>query len=1512
MKKRLLSLALTLALLMSLLPTVALAAEPQEISSAAQFAAMDANGNYVLTADITITAPYGSSPDAFSGTFDGKGHTITLDISATTTYQGAFALLQNATVKNLSVDGTINTNLGYAAGIAAKATNSTIENCGVEVTITCTGSNSTVFGGVVGYGEGCTITNCYSTSEISGQIKNVGGIVGQLNTNASTIESCYNWGELSSTASTAKVGGIVGYGNKASTIKNCYTTASINSNAHGGAFFGHLAAGFTLSNCYYLEGAHSSAVGFTPAGTDISAIVEKSSADLKALSLTGFQSTETGYPILPWQTGSGEMDTTPSLKIKGVNTIYAKPGAGANTTTLTVSKSNMGSMTVSSVTWSIEKQGGGDASSIATLQAVENNKNSIVVLPVNGGVVTVTATLTADGEPYTASFDVNVIPNISAVTIVNVSEPGAVAVGQTVQAKVSIVGGGEYDYDNFPPLTYQWKHRTSSGISVTNIPDATGQTITIPSTFAQWDYLHVDVLCGTAVVAEAFLSVRSKDYGKLYPISSQYTMPTDVKDASPLNLPASITVGDITASIVWTSNNAAITKEGIVTPPDSGKTTGKLKATFTYGDALANREFPISVWSEAEVEDATNQSTSYLQTAADALGAWYSMTPVFGTDCNVTQMLSDKLSALGFSDITVTLKDTQEVYGDCAIATNGDITYFYADPADSRGLWFGRQNVTFTLEKDGAALDLEAVPVTIYWDINKVTNVMTQRVLDEVTDTAILASGDSTYAVTQNLTLPKVVENQLWTQIAWTSSDPGVISISNENQGTADTLFAPYVGKVSRGATDKTVILTAAFTFQRSNDIIGSEAPLVLYKTFTVTVKALSGGEADAARAELESKLNAGFTAKGLRDFVTENPLPESGSVYTAVNDIRLPTTADFGVDGKHFPITITSSDPDTLVPPDVANAARVEVFRPPVGAPAKNVTLTVTMYDKEKGISASKDFVISVQPLTQPEIDSELALMTKVKASYFEGIKNTNTAQDNITQNLRPFQEAYLNGSTLTWVYDNTDRTGTGIVPAPLDGWYDLQIWRLFKSSNAAVISHETLGVTRQAQAKAVTVESALSSEIYGKYGKLYLSDPATYSGYADLATLYYQPVSAGLIVRGTQNPGSNTATPETLRVSFTLQSADSTWIAKTTASNLPEGSTVFDLFSKSLTQNGYKYYTNGSYVYAVAHPNGTVLEELDEGANSGWMYKVNGKASSAYMAAQPLKNGDQIVVFFTSDYTQESSGGIGGGLGGELPKSEDYTIEPQEDKTYSVTLTKGKSGATSVSLPAVPVGHVVVIVNADGSETVVKKSFLENGTAHFLLEESVTIKIVPAEANFADVVAGDWFEDAVSFAASHALFNGISDDQFAPESAMTRGMLVTVLYRLEEATSFDSVSFPDVEADFWYSQAISWAADMSIVTGFEDGNFYPNENISRQQLVTILYGYAQHIGLDVSQVASLNQYTDKEQVEPYAKEAMQWAVAVGLVQGTSEGLLAPDASATRAETAVILQRLVKLLVLQ
>ena len=171
-----------------------------------------------------------------------------------------------------------------------------------------------------------------------------------------------------------------------------------------------------------------------------------------------------------------------------------------------------------------------------------------------------------------------------------------------------------------------------------------------------------------------------------------------------------------------------------------------------------------------------------------------------------------------------------------------------------------------------------------------------------------------------------------------------------------------------------------------------------------------------------------------------------------------------------------------------------------------------------------------------------------------------------------------------------------------------------------------------------------------------------------------------------------------------------------------------------------------------------------------------------------------------------------------------------------------------------------------------------------------------------FTDVNADDWFYDPVVWAYNEGLMTGTSATTFEPNTSTTRAMIVAILNRLEDGPTADGEIFTDVHDGDWYADAVNWAASAGIVAGFEDGTFRPNAPITREQMAAILYNYAQWKGMDVSSRADLSSYSDQPSV--WAEEVMQWAVAEGLISGTSATTLDPQGYATRAQVASILQR--------
>ena len=173
-----------------------------------------------------------------------------------------------------------------------------------------------------------------------------------------------------------------------------------------------------------------------------------------------------------------------------------------------------------------------------------------------------------------------------------------------------------------------------------------------------------------------------------------------------------------------------------------------------------------------------------------------------------------------------------------------------------------------------------------------------------------------------------------------------------------------------------------------------------------------------------------------------------------------------------------------------------------------------------------------------------------------------------------------------------------------------------------------------------------------------------------------------------------------------------------------------------------------------------------------------------------------------------------------------------------------------------------------------------------------------------FVDVDENDWFYDVVLYAYENGLMTGTSADAFAPNTTTTRGMIVSMLARLEGVTSAESAGFTDVADNDWYATAVNWAASEGIVNGFEDDTFRPNDAITREQMAAILYNYADYKGYDVSARADLSDYADAASISSWAEDVLAWANAEGLINGMTATTIDPQGATTRAQTAAMFER--------
>ena len=175
---------------------------------------------------------------------------------------------------------------------------------------------------------------------------------------------------------------------------------------------------------------------------------------------------------------------------------------------------------------------------------------------------------------------------------------------------------------------------------------------------------------------------------------------------------------------------------------------------------------------------------------------------------------------------------------------------------------------------------------------------------------------------------------------------------------------------------------------------------------------------------------------------------------------------------------------------------------------------------------------------------------------------------------------------------------------------------------------------------------------------------------------------------------------------------------------------------------------------------------------------------------------------------------------------------------------------------------------------------------------------------STFSDVAAGSTFASDIAYVSQKGLMSGVGEGRFNPQAPITRGQLVTILYRLDGQPAVSGAGFPDVAAGSYCEKAVKWASANSITAGGKDGLFRPNDSITREQLATFLFRYNGYKGYVTTQRANLGSFSDGASVASYAKEALSWANGAKLVNGTTDGRLNPSGGATRGQAAAILHR--------
>lgn len=339
------------------------------------------------------------------------------------------------------------------------------------------------------------------------------------------------------------------------------------------------------------------------------------------------------------------------------------------------------------------------------------------------------------------------------------------------------------------------------------------------------------------------------------------------------------------------------------------------------------------------------------------------------------------------------------------------------------------------------------------------------------------------------------------------------------------------------------------------------------------------------------------------------------------------------------------------------------------------------------------------------------------------------------------------------------------------------------------------------------------------------------------------------------------------------------------------------------TVTLNGVNSDATGAGNYAVG-----VTVNIYAGTKSG--YSFNGWTSdNVTITNANNKNASFIMpakdVAVTANWKKNSSGGTGhtyytikaiAGAGGTISPSGNAAVLYGRNKTFTITPDNG---------------YAIADVKIDGQSIGAVKTYTFERVKGDHTIEAVFMKATGnpqtgVDVPFTDVSETDWFYEDVAYVYTNNLMNGTSTTMFSTNTTTTRGMIVTILYRLEgEPSVSDNCHFADVKSGSYYEKAITWAAAKGIVSGYGNNQFGPDDPITREQMAVILFRYAQYKGLDVSAGEDTNilSYSDALDISEYAFPAMQWICGESILNG-SDGNLMPRGSATRAQVAAILHR--------
>ena len=748
---------------------------------------------------------------------------------------------------------------------------------------------------------------------------------------------------------------------------------------------------------------------------------------------------------------------------------------------------------------------------------------------------------------------------------------------------------------------------------------------------------------------------------------------------------------------------------------------------------------------------------------------------------------------------------------------------------------------------------LAAASYTIYND-----PVVYTIAMKENTTVALLVNGTAAEATKALETVIKADDKAVETGfiVGWTSSNEEVATVDQTGKVTA----------VGYG----TAVITA--TLEGLN-ISATRTVNVAYKPVKVTFNAdVEGVEKVEMTTNNQGKL-ANLPAEPTKEgYKFMGWAPEGQTVPVTINKIYLQAVELQAIWIEIEPLKAdVSKDPvtGTLVATITGtyNGANTETEG---GADVKGKKVTFDATVKDETVKEMVVLIDSTTAATFKDEDVTVDVVTNVATITLNGA----ALQDLAKKGLQVGQEQYI-VLTATKLDNNlADPQFADKIKAAYDFTLQYHGQDVIKSANAniTVTFKAPEGITDKVYAYFVNIDKAYALEP--------VANAKVSNGVITMTTSHFSQyvVSADkLVYTITFKPGEATGTEYVQNVQIPAPDKNGKVpAAKVRLMNnqFTKDNATFACWTPGNYENGQEIEITGDTTLTAVWKNNTTGDIIDSNPGGG-----GGGSSSNVSIASKVEGGKVTVTPTRPTRGQTVTINVTANEGYKLD-----TLVVTDNKGNNVELTKVSDNKYTFVMPAGKVTVTPTFVKIDAKEETKDPS---------------------AVKRFSDVASGAWYAEYITYVTENALMNGYDDGRFGPNDQTTRAQIVTVLYRLEgEPATRSSNSFSDVSSGGqYYSSAVAWAAINDIVNGYEDGRFGPNDNVTREQIATILYRYATYKGYDTENTGSIANFSDAAKVSSWANTAISWAVGEELMNGDN-GALRPQGNATRAEIAALLMR--------